>query len=171
MRNVAVRLVFVLSIALNVGALGAAAYHRFGGARAPRAEQATIPDAGPSMREELHLTDEQARAFAELRSALLQRVKTLRDQMHARRQELFAILAVPSPDPAAVDRVLREMNRTQFEVQREVADYLLAQMRLLSPEQRAALVQSILRASGAADQERHLPLLGPGGARRPDEPR
>jgi len=167
MMNQILRVVFVLSLAMNLGVLGTAAYQRYAGGPA----HGRTPGAGVSLRDELRLTDEQARTFTELHAALQARVQALREQMHERRQAFFGILAAPSPDPDAIDLVLKEMNRTQLEMQRAVADYLLAQMRQLAPEQRAAFVQSMARRSGMEEDPQHLPLLGPGGARRPEEPR
>jgi Spy/CpxP family protein refolding chaperone len=167
MTNQILRVVLVLSLAMNLGVLGTAAYQRYGG----RAAHVTTPGAGVSLREELKLTDEQARTFTELHAALQARVQPMREQMHRRRQAFLEMLATPSPDAEAMDRRLAEMNQGQLEVQRAVADYLLAEMHLLTPEQRAAFVQSLARRSGMQEQPGHLPLLGPGGARRPDEPR
>jgi hypothetical protein len=56
-------------------------------------------------------------------------------------------------------------------MQKAAADYLLAQKRLLSPEQSAAFVRVMARQPGMDEQPRQLPLLGPGGARLPDERR
>ena len=159
--------VFLLSVAMNVGVLGMAAYSRYGHA----VDAGTTPPAGPTLREELRLTDDQVRAFTEQRGALHQRVEALRDQMRQRRQEFFGILALPAPDPGAIDRALKDMNGIQFEMQRAAADYLLEQKRLLTPEQAAAFVRVMARQPGAAEQQRHLPILGPGGARLPDERR
>jgi Spy/CpxP family protein refolding chaperone len=159
--------VFLLSVAMNVGVLGMAAYNRYGRGT----DRGTPPPAGPTLREELRLTDGQVRAFTEQRGALHQRVQALRDLMHQRRQEFFEILATPAPDPVAIDRVLKDMNRTQFDMQRAAADYLLAQKQLLTPEQAAAFVRVIARQPGTEEQPRHLPLLGPGGAPLPGERR
>jgi len=146
-----------------------AAYHRYEEGRAVSQPTASRP--APSLREELRLTDDQARIFTELRGALHERVQALRGEMRSRRRELFAILATPSPDSSAIDRVLGEMNRTQFDMQRVVADYLRAQMLQLTAEQRATFVKSMARQSMMEPQQRRLPLLGPGGARLPDERR
>ena len=164
------RIVLVLSLALNVGALSAAAYHRYWRGHGPADVSAPPPGAAVSLQEELRLSDDQVRQFNVLRDGLQARVQVLRGHMHERRQAFFALLAAPTPDPEAVDRVLVEMNRTQFDMQRAAADYLLAQMRLLSRDQRVAFAQSLSRrATGTAP--RHLPLVGPEGAPRPDEPR
>jgi Spy/CpxP family protein refolding chaperone len=151
---------------MNVGVLGTAAYARYaGGARG------TTAGPGVSLREALRLTDAQAGAFTNLRAALHPRVQALRQRMRQRRQEFFEILATPSPDPTAIDRVLRDMNGIKFEMQRVAADYLLAQKRLLTPEQGAALVRVMASQPGMGEQPRRLPLLGPSGARLPDERR
>jgi len=162
--------VLTLSLALNAGALGAGAYHRYWRPpHTPGASGASAP-AAVTLQEELRLSDDQVQQFTALHDGLQARVRTLRGHMHQGRQEFFTLLAAPSPDPSAIDRVLVEMNRTQFDVQRAVADYLLAQMRVLSPEQRAAFVQSMSRRV-TGSEPRHLPLVGPDGAPRPDEPR
>lgn len=63
------------------------------------------------------------------------------------------------------------MNGIQFEMQRVAADCLLAQKRLLTPEQGAALVPVMASQPGIGEQPRRLPLLGSSGARLPDERR
>ena len=165
MRSQILRALFVLSIAMNAGVLGTAAYARYGAAG--RGATATP---GVSLREALRLTDTQAQAFTDLRAALHPRVQVLRQQMHQRRQEFFDVVAAPSPDPAAIERVLRDMNGIQSEMQSAVADYVLAQKRLLTPAQGAALVR-VMASQPGMEEQRHLPLLGPGGARLPDERR
>ena len=167
MRNQRFGALFLLSLTMNVGVLGVAAYGRYGRG----AGSATAVTAGASLRDELRLTDDQVRAFTELRAGLQQRIQALRDGMHQRRREFFEILGTPAPDPVAIDRVLKEMNRTQFDMQRAAADYLLAQKQLLTAEQAAAFVRVIGRQPGMEAQPRHLPLLGPDGARLPDERR
>lgn len=167
MRKQILGTLFLLSLAMNVGVLGMAAYGRYGGGTS----RAMTPAAGASLREELRLTDDQVRAFTERRGALHQQTQTLRERMHQRRQEFFEILGAPIPDPTAIDRVLKDMNRTQFDMQRAAADYLLEQKQLLTPEQAAAFVRVIARQPGLEAQPRHLPLLGPGGAPLPDERR
>jgi Spy/CpxP family protein refolding chaperone len=167
MRNQILGALFVLSLAMNVGVLGMAAYDRYGRG----ANRGTTATAGASLRDELRLTDDQVRAFTDLRGALHQRIQALRDRMRQGRREFFEMLAMPVPDPLAIDGVLKEMNRTQFDMQRAAADYLLAQKRLLTPEQAAAFVRVMARQTGMEEQPGHLPLLGPGGARLPDERR
>jgi len=157
----------LLSVAMNVGVLAMAAYERYGRGAARLASVAP----GPTLREELRLTDAQVRAFTDLRGALHSRIQGLRDQMRQRRQAFFQILATPVPDPVAMDGVLKEMNHIQFDMQGAAADYLLAQKRLLSPEQAAAFVRVMSRQPWMDEQPRQLPLLGPGGARLPDERR
>ena len=163
------RFAFVLSVSLNAGVLALAAFNGYRArAERPAAAQAT-PVEAPSLREELRLTDEQARTFTAVRAVLHERVQALRGQMRQQREVFFRLLAAPEADSAALDRVLTGMNRTQFAMERTVADYLLAQMRHLTPEQRAAFVQSMAREASVEGEPRRLPFLGRGGARLPDD--
>jgi Spy/CpxP family protein refolding chaperone len=171
MRRDFLRLVFMLSIALNLGVLGMAAYRQYGADDGRRPPSQPMSKPALSLREELKLTDEQARTFTQLRGALHERVQVLRGTMRQRRRDFFEIVATPSPDRDAIDTLLREMNRTQFDMERAVADYLLAQIRQLTPEQRVAFVESMVRQANMEEEPRRLPLLGPGGARLPDERR
>jgi Spy/CpxP family protein refolding chaperone len=161
MRGQVLRLLFVLSVAINVGVVAVIAWNRY---EAP----ATGPVETEPLREQLRLTDEQVREFDRLYVDLEAKVTAARERMHERRRGLFEILGAPSPDPAALDAVLAEIAAAQAGIQRAVAEYLLAQAQLLSPEQRARFVDVLIDRTRGQEQQRHLPLLGPGGAPRPD---
>jgi len=170
MKRNLLRLVFVLSVSLNAGVLALAAYR---GVRPPAVHPAESPkaSAAPSLRDRLGLTDEQARTFTDVRAVLHERVQALRGQMRQQRREFFRLLATSEPDTSALGHVLTGMNRTHLEMERAVADYLLTQLRHLTPEQRVAFLQSMAHQASMDEEPRRLPFLGPGGARLPDERR
>jgi len=165
MRNGSLRLLLIVSLAMNLGVLGVAAYR----VRGRETSAGAAPVTGPTLRDELRLTAGQARAFEAVRARLHPRVQALRQRMHERRRAYFTLLSAPSPDSAAMEGLLADMNGIQLEMQRAAADYLVAEARLLAPDQRALFARVMAREP--ATQSRQLPLLGPGGARLPDEPR
>jgi len=171
MKSHALRLLFVLSIAINLGALSVIGWHHLaGGAQGPAAGGDAPPDT-PSLGDELQLTDEQTLEFDRLYADLERRVAAGRERMRDRRRALFEILRSPSPDPSALEEVLVEIGAVQAGIQRAVADYLLAEARLLSPPQRARFVELLMERTRGEEQPTHLPLVGPRGAPRPGDRR
>jgi Spy/CpxP family protein refolding chaperone len=161
MTGLVLRLLFVLSVAINVGIVAAIAWDRYDASAAG-------PAHAEPLREQLRLTDEQVREFDRLYVDLETGVAAGRERIHERRGRLFEILSESAPDPAEVDAVLADIGLEQAGIQRAVAEYLLAQARLLSPEQRARFVDVLVERTRGDGQQRHLPLLGPRGAPRPD---
>jgi Spy/CpxP family protein refolding chaperone len=161
MKGLVPRLLFVLSVAINVGVVAAIAWDRYEAAAAG-------PVRAEPLREQLRLTDAQVREFDRLYVELEARVAAGRERIHERRGRLFEILEDPTPDAAEVDAVLADIGLAQAGIQRAVAEYLLAQARLLTPEQRARFVEVLVERTRGDGQQRHLPLLGPRGAPRPD---
>jgi Spy/CpxP family protein refolding chaperone len=161
MKGLVLRLLFVLSVAINVGVLAAIAWDRY-------EAQAAGPTQAEPLRQQLRLTDAQVREFDRLYVDLEARVAAARERIHERRRMLFDMLGEPSPDAAAVEAVLADIGLEQAGIQRAVAEYLLAQARLLSPGQRARFVEVLVERTRGDGSQRHLPLLGPRGAPRPD---
>jgi Spy/CpxP family protein refolding chaperone len=161
MKGLVLRLLFFLSVAINVGVVAAIAWQRY-----------EAPAAGPveaePLREQLRLTDAQVREFDRLYVELEGQVAAGRERIHERRGMLFDMLGEPSPDAAAVEAVLVGIGLEQAGIQRAVAEYLLAQARLLTPEQRARFVDVLVERTREDGPPRHLPLFGPRGAPRPD---
>ena len=166
MKSQAMRLLFVLSIAINLGAVSAIGWHHFGRGAPESAAGGGAPPDTPSLGDELELTAEQSREFDRLYADLEERVAAGRERMRERRRALFEILRAPSPDAAALDAVLVEIGGVQAGVQRAVAEYLLAQARLLSQDQRARFVEALIERPRPEHQPTHLPLFGPGSAPR-----
>ena len=162
MRHQLLRFLFLLSVAINAGVIGAVAWHHYGPAAGP--EEAAPPGGG--LRQDLRLTGEQAQEFDRLYAELEARVAAGRERMRDRRRALFEVLGAPDADPAALDAVLAEISGIQADIQRAVADYLLAQARLLAPDQRARYVESLVERTRGEEQPARLPLVGPRGAPR-----
>jgi HlyD family secretion protein len=154
MKGLVVRFLFFLSVAINVGVVAAIAWNRY-------EASAAGPVQAEPLREQLRLTDEQVREFDRLYVDLEATVAAARERIHERRRALFDILGESSPAPADVDAVLADIGLAQAGIQRAVAEYLLAQARVLSPEQRARFVDVLVERTRGDGQQRHLPLLGP----------
>ncbi|MCL4845287.1 MAG: periplasmic heavy metal sensor [Acidobacteria bacterium] len=166
MKNQVLRLLLFLSLAINLGVIATIAWTRY---EAAAGGSTGVTSPSGSLREHLDLTDEQVRAFEELHRDLETRVAAGRERVHERRQALFETLGGPSPDPAAIDAILGDISGVQAGIQRAVAESLLAQARLLSPDQRGRFVELLRDRARGSTPPRHLPLLGPGGAPRSDE--
>jgi Spy/CpxP family protein refolding chaperone len=166
MKNLVLRLLLFLSLAVNLGVVAVIAWTRY---EAAAGGSTGMTSPAGSLREHLDLTDEQVREFDQLHRDLETRVAAGRERMHERRQALFETLGGPSPDSAAIDAILGDISGVQAGIQRAVAESLLAQARLLSPDQRGRFVELLHDRARAGMPPRHLPLLGPRGAPRPDD--
>lgn len=142
----ALRLVLALSVAINLGVLGTAAYHWRG--RHPHdASLSERSRAGETtLRKELQLSDAQAHEFDALQTDLEKQLDGARVEARALREAFLKLLAAPEADPVALDQHLAAMDQVQSRIQRTVANYLLAEKKLLSPTQQATFLDLLKRS-------------------------
>jgi Spy/CpxP family protein refolding chaperone len=138
-------LVGLLSLAVNVGVVGTAAY-RWCGSRHDGGACSGSPCAGEkALHQELELTAEQARQFEGLAAGLDRRLEAQRSQMRRLRKDFTELLGSDAPDQQAIRRKLAEISGIQLEIQQAVAEYLLAQKRILTPPQRRKFAELLVR--------------------------
>jgi Spy/CpxP family protein refolding chaperone len=155
----------IFSLALNLGTIGTFAYLRYQDRRqaAARVEREMPPPLPVGeMWRHLNLDQEQRQHLGRLMPEHLQRVRTLRAELAAKRQELFTLLRTEEP-PAwpAIQAKIREISELQGKLEEEVIRHLLEVRNQLKPEQKAAFAH-LLEQRWRLFQERH----GPMGARR-----
>ena len=132
---------FCASLAINVGAFGAATF-RFHGDREMASASPTQHGAGPQqLQTALGLTNEQQAAFELARDEASGQISEASAQLRARRQELFDLLIGPSPDRAVIDRTLVEISAEQLTIQRAVVEQWVKQQDVLSETQHGEFVR------------------------------
>lgn len=129
------------SMAINVGAFGAAAYRNYAYRDVVRVEPVQQGGGPQQLQAVLGLSDEQQAAFELARDEAAGRIDTASSQLRARRQELFDLLTGSSPDRAALDRALVDISAGQLSIQRAVVDQWVQQQDLLSETQRVEFVR------------------------------
>jgi len=123
-------IVLASSLILNLSFLAGYAYQRF--------------SAGPEFVEDgLNLTPAQRAQVIELRDRLLLQAGRVGEQMGELHGRLIDAIAAEPHDPAAVDAALDRIRQRQREMQQLVADHLLSEKEILTPEQRAAFFSEL----------------------------
>jgi len=80
-----------------------------------------------------------------LRAELHERMETFGTEMRRLRKAFLELLDSPEPDPQAINQKLSEMGHIQSQIQRVVADHLLAEKRLLSADQQSKYLEMLKR--------------------------
>ncbi len=154
----------VFSLALNVGTIGFLFYLRHQDRQA--AERREEPPPG-HMREvwgRLNLTPEQRRLLGTLAPDHRRRMRELRLELQAKRQDLLRLLQMePLPDWPPVQVKVREISTLQGRLEEEVTRHLLTLQQHLNPEQRRVMAAFMeQRLAGVAGGGRRGKRLGPG---------
>ena len=123
---------FIASLAFNVGfgaTFGVRTYrHACGGATGG------CPG-GAALLARLNLTEEQQRNFVGARERLVEQIEGLRQRLTAERERLVDLLTAPGPDRAVIAAQLDTIANLQRGIQQRVAEHVLEERSLLSPEQ------------------------------------
>jgi len=123
-------IILATSLILNLSFLAGYAYQKF--------------SAGPEFIEDsLNLTPEQRARVVELRDRFLQQAGRTGGQMGELHGRLIDAIAAEPHDPSAVEAAFDQIRRCQREMQQLVADHLLSEKRILTPEQRAAFFSGL----------------------------
>ena len=129
------------SFALNLGTLGAIAFHTFSPHGHGEATEAEHDGAAQLSERDLSLSADQAAAFERVRTAVQRRIDATTVQMQEHRKGLLVLLAQTPPDRAAIDRVVADISTTQLNIQRAVVDQWVQQQEVLTPEQHSRFLQ------------------------------
>ena len=141
MTRTALSILICASLAINVGAIGAAAYRNYGQRDVGHIEPVQHGTAPQQLEADLGLSAEQQAAFELAREEAAGRIDTASAELGARRQELFDLLTGPSTDRAAIDRALVDISAGQLTIQRAVVEQWVRQQDVLTGTQRAEFVQ------------------------------
>jgi len=143
MRSRLVWLVLALSVAMNLGFLGTAAYYWRGWNQHKPSHPESSQVSESILHKELKLSAVQAQQFDRLRTDLQKEIEGPQAEMRKLRKSFLELLASPEPERAAIERHLAEMSRVQSRIQLAVADHLLAEKSLLSAEQRVTFLDTL----------------------------
>lgn len=130
------RIALMLSLALNVGVLGAVAYR----ALAP----AGAPAAGLNLPRHLQLSPEQLSRWQASETAFLAQLGAATHDIRLHRDRLVRAIFAPTADPATIETERAAIARLQDEQQKLVIRQLLLERELLNPAQREQLAQLLL---------------------------
>lgn len=140
-RNTLSKLVFVLSISMNLAVFAAVGIHWMRGG-CSRCDRSCVPgheEVSPS------LSAQQEAQFRKLRSDF----HAYRDSCHQRmmelRRELLTELLADPPDQERIDTLLDQMSAQQAQLQERLVQHLLAERAVLRPDQRPAFEQTLRR--------------------------
>jgi len=140
MKSTTLRLLFALSLLLNLGVLGAFAYRAAESTGALGAGQASVA----GLADYLDLGDEQQRRWHQAEAGFLQRFEAGATAIHEGRDRLLRRIFAESPDMAAIESERAAIARLQDEQQQLVIEQLLAERALLDSRQRERLLQLLL---------------------------
>jgi Spy/CpxP family protein refolding chaperone len=84
----------------------------------------------------LNLTAEQKTKLTELRDAHFKDVKTLQEQMSAKRDNLKKLWLEPNPDQGKITAAQKEMNAVRDQMQGKMTAFRLESLKVLTPEQK-----------------------------------
>ena len=150
--------IIILLVIMNLGTLGTILFLHF--------KQPSLPrNGGPDpaqhfLERELHLTEEQAQQFEELRKEHFLQSKAINDEVHQLKSAIMEELFSSSPDSEKVERLAEEIGKKQAELEQLRFQHFLALKSLCQPEQvekLQALIHEIVR-----------PPAPPGSGRPPE---
>ena len=145
MSNRVLLVLLLLSAAINLGALGRVSY-RYCCSRmeAPTAVGSMHPSQSPAYAD-LQLGELQADQINRIHAELEGRLEPLREEMKRLRQEFLHLFSAATTDRRAVELKIGEMSAVQEQIENVVAESLLQEKDVLSPEQRSTLLRLLER--------------------------
>jgi len=132
-KNLIILFLVILTI-INVAALVTIAYHRF----QPRKP---FPPAGPPgspinfIKQELGLSDEQAKRFEDHFKKFQGEMDTILDSLKVKRSELMDEISSERPDLDKVNKLISEVGALENELQKKIVMNMLEEKSFLTPEQ------------------------------------
>ena len=146
MRRSSVVYALVLSVLLNLGVVGAAAYRAWGHGEA----------AATDLADRLKLDPEQRRRWHALEDRFMHELDAGWREIAQHRERLIRAVFSEEPDRARIEARRARIAELQAQQQRRVIAQLLQERDILTAEQRRALVELLLREEPAAPLERRL---------------
>jgi Spy/CpxP family protein refolding chaperone len=150
----------MFSLALNLGTIGTIVYLRSQDqqklAAGPAAPSPPLPMR--SLWRELKLDESQRQSLRHLFPEHHQKVKTVRQELTQKRQELFELIKAESTPWSAIQAKIQEISALQGGLEEEMARFMLEFKKNLNPEQHTAFLNLVQTRLGC----------GPEGACAPD---
>jgi len=148
-------LVFVLSVAVNLGFLGMIVWHHF-----QRYDEIGHKHGFcPFYEKRFGLSKEKAKKMEELRRSLMQKMKPIGQELAKERRELMDILFESEPNKEKIDQKLKNIQALQGEMQLMLVEHMLSAKENLTQEEQKRFFDFILKRM---DSYRPFP-----GIRRP----
>ena len=145
MSSRALLMLLLLSAAINLGVLGRATYHYCcSRMEAPPLVRGTRPSQSPAYAD-LQLSDRQADQVDSIHAELQGRLEPLREEMKRLRREFLDLFGAATTDRRALELKIGEMSAVQEQIEKAVADSLLQEKDVLSPEQQRNLLTLLER--------------------------
>lgn len=138
------------SLLLNVGVLGAFGYQAWRGSEAHSGHEHDY------LVKHLKLTEQQHRQWRDKEEHFLREMSGSWEAVRIHRERMIREIFSPQPDPEAIESHRAAISRLQEKQQREVIKQLLQEQQILSPAQRDALAELLLRQTPASSFEERL---------------
>jgi len=132
-KNLVILFLAVLTI-VNIAALATIAYHRFHPRRPfPPMGQPEAP--GSFIKQELDLSEEQAKEFESQDKRFREATKPILDSLEAKRKDLMEEVAAEEPNRDKLDQLTEEIGTLQMALDKNTTMHLLQKKSFLTPDQ------------------------------------
>jgi Spy/CpxP family protein refolding chaperone len=133
-------------------------HHEFGMMRGMASDQ-QIDRAVDTLQQSLKLTESQTASIRELARSRRDSIRTIRDQAKPKVEQLMTLLHQTNPDPAAVGRIVIELDAIHQQVRTKQADMEKQLTGILNPEQQQ-IVKNLRDQAETFIALRRIGLLG-----------
>jgi Spy/CpxP family protein refolding chaperone len=153
MSRSALKLALLLSLALNLGVVGAVGYRvsQYGWRAFPGATNGEA-----SAADRLRLSAEQRRQWHEMEAGFVQELREGWQEIRSRRETMIREIFSDQPDAGRIEAERAAIAGLQAKHQQRVIEQLLKERTVLDPAQRSALAEMLLRQAPATSLEERL---------------
>jgi Spy/CpxP family protein refolding chaperone len=138
MRSKGLTCILVLSLAVNAAVLATLGYHYYLGASAASMAPCPMSPGDSHLYQSLGLSDLQLAEMEPLARSFHGRLAELGAALESKKERLIDLLHKDS-DPAAIEKLRKEMAGVQDEIQNEVILHIVETKKILDPEQQQLL--------------------------------
>jgi Spy/CpxP family protein refolding chaperone len=154
MKNKTLKLIFVISLILNISVLASAGYTHYKQTRHRPLQMGYELQKGSShLFEELALKPEQLSAFQEKALPFHAGMAKKRQEVDRLRASLFGLMRADNPDRIEIEATIAQINRAQEEMQKMVVAHMLQLKSMLDKEQQKKFLDLV---EGAMRQQREM---------------
>jgi ATP-binding cassette subfamily B protein len=133
----------IISLALNFGTIGTFAYLRYQDQKQSLTREPPPPMPMRDLWKKLNLDEGQRQAVRRLFPEHRAKVMELRQALFQKRQELFELLRIETPDMDAIRAKVGEISTLQGKLEEELVRHMLEFRKHLKPEQNAAFLDLV----------------------------